>query len=295
MPSSNWKLNQTDLALIDLALAEDLNVPFNDITTTTLFSEAKNTTRARIISKNAEPIVICGIPVVEAILAKLDTPYHIHSDFCDGQILAADATLITITGPAHNLLMVERTLLNFLQRLCAISTLTARYVNVIKHTTTKILDTRKTTPGFRHLEKYAVHCGGGVNHRMGLYDAIMIKDTHIDSLGGMVNALHALPDDITQKYPVIVEVRTIDELNVVLEQGRHKITRVLLDNMPLKIMSECIHLCKNKIATEASGNMDINTVLPVAECGVDFISVGKITHSATTVDLSMKCSLAADH
>jgi nicotinate-nucleotide pyrophosphorylase (carboxylating) len=258
------------------------------VTTTVLFPQIKNNSKAKIISKHPYPIVICGLPIVKAVLKKIDENCEIQSDFADGNLLQPGETLLIATGPASALLMAERVVLNFLQRLCAIATLTAQFVKAISHTSTKILDTRKTTPGFRHLEKYAVHCGGGVNHRMGLYDAIMVKDTHIDLLGGMAVALKVLPETITQHFPVIVEVRTIDELMIVLEQGQHKVTRVLLDNMTPALMAECVSMCKGKITTEASGNMTLENVTAAAESGVDYISVGKITHSAGSVDLSMK-------
>lgn len=283
-----WQLNQIDIQLIDMALTEDLGLPYNDVTTTVLFPQIKNNSKAKIISKHPYPIVICGLPIVKAVLKKIDENCEIQSDFADGNLLQPGETLLIATGPASALLMAERVVLNFLQRLCAIATLTAQFVKAISHTSTKILDTRKTTPGFRHLEKYAVHCGGGVNHRMGLYDAIMVKDTHIDLLGGMAMALKVLPETITQHFPVIVEVRTIDELMVVLEQGQHKVTRVLLDNMTPALMAECVSMCKGKNTTEASGNMTLENITAAAESGVDYISVGKITHSAGSVDLSMK-------
>ncbi|MGB6977367.1 MAG: carboxylating nicotinate-nucleotide diphosphorylase [Gammaproteobacteria bacterium] len=287
----HWELNNLDLQLIDLAFTEDLGIPFCDKTTELLFLEIKNNFNARIISKNPEPIIICGLPVIKAALAKLDKHCTVQSDYQDGQILQSGATLLTLTGPAQSLLMAERILLNFLQRLCAIATLTAKFVKTISHTTTKILDTRKTLPGFRHLEKYAVYCGGGVNHRMGLYDAIMIKDTHIDLLDGIAVALNNLPEKTVQPLPVIIEVRTTQELAVVLKKGLPKITRVLLDNMPPTLITECVTLCQGLIATEASGNINLDNIKEVAQCGVDFISVGKLTHSAGNVDLSMKCEI----
>lgn len=287
----HWELNNTDLQLIDLAFVEDFGLPYRDITTTLLFSEKKGISSAIIISKNPEPIVICGLPVAKAVAAKLDNGCEVRSEYQDGQILPPGAVLLTLTGPAHTLLMVERTLLNFLQRLCAIATLTAKFVSKISHTPAKILDTRKTLPGFRHLEKYAVCCGGGVNHRMGLYDAIMVKDTHIDLLGGVKYAMDNLPDKITEQFPVIIEVRTKEELLIVLNQSLPKVTRILLDNMPPALMKECATLCNGLIATEASGNINLDNVTVVAECGVDFISIGKLTHSAGNVDLSMQCKI----
>jgi nicotinate-nucleotide pyrophosphorylase (carboxylating) len=287
----HWELNNLDLQLIDLAFAEDLGVPYCDRTTELLFPEIKNNFNAKIISKNSEPVIVCGLPVVKAILEKLDNRYTLQSDYRDGQTLQPGATLLTLHGPAQSLLMIERIVLNFLQRLSAIATLTAKFVNAINHTPTKILDTRKTLPGFRHLEKYAVYCGGGVNHRMGLYDAVMIKDTHIDLLGGINIALHTLPEKTVQQLPVIIEVRTVAELAIVLDKGLSKVTRLLLDNMSPILIAECVALCKGLISTEASGNINLDNIRAVAECGVDFISVGKLTHSAGNVDLSMKCEI----
>jgi nicotinate-nucleotide pyrophosphorylase (carboxylating) len=286
-----WQLNNLDLQLIDLAFTEDLGSPYCDITTSFLFSEIKGNSTAKIISKNPEPIIICGLPVVKAVLAKLDHPCVLQSDYQEGQILQPGAILLTLAGPAPVLLTVERIILNFLQRLCAIATLTAKFVSTIQHTSTKILDTRKTLPGFRHLEKYAVYCGGGVNHRMGLYDAIMIKDTHIDLLGGIEVALDNLPEKMLQQLPVIVEIRSVHELAIVLDKGLQKITRILLDNMPPVLVAECVTMCQGLITTEASGNINLDNILAIAQCGVDFISVGKLTHSAGNVDLSMKCGI----
>ncbi len=283
-----WELNTIDLQLIDLAFIEDLGQPYCDQTTALLFPIIKENSRAVLISKHPHPIVLCGLPLIKAILQR-SGDCIMQSDYRDGQTIPPGAVLCTLIGRAQTILMTERIILNFLQRLCAIATLTAHYVEKVKHTHTQILDTRKTAPGFRHLEKYAVECGGGVNHRMGLYDAIMIKDTHVDLLGGMAEALAKLPDDVLQKCPVIVEVRTTAELKIVLEQGLHKVTRLLLDNMSPALMRECVALCKGRIPTEVSGNMSLDTITIAAECGVDYISVGKLTHSAGSVDLSITC------
>lgn len=284
---NQWELNEIDLHLINLAFHEDLGIPHNDITTSILFRDKKGVSSARIISKHPDPMVVCGLPIIKTMLARLDNQCEMISDYQDGDILAPGASLLTFKGSAQTLLMIERTVLNFLQHLSAVATKTATFVNRIKHTETKVLDTRKTTPGFRHLDKYAVQCGGGVNHRMGLYDAIMIKDTHIDCLGGMASTLNNLPDDILQKYPVIIEVRDKEELSVVLQKASHKVTRVLLDNMKLPQLSECVAICKTKIQTEASGNINFDNLLSVAETGVNFVSIGQLTHTPGNVDLSM--------
>jgi nicotinate-nucleotide pyrophosphorylase (carboxylating) len=289
MTAPIWQLNAIDTQLIELALREDLGVSFCDITTITLFPEMeKKHAKAKIISKHAENIIFCGLPIIKAILNKLNSDYHLESHYQDGESVAPGETILTIEGSANALLMAERTILNFIQRLSAVATLTQKFVAAIEGTSLKILDTRKTTPGFRHLEKYAVQCGGGVNHRMGLYDALMVKDTHVDALGGMSLALKRLPENIKERYPVIIEVRTQEELTIVLQEARHKVSRVLLDNMPPEEMRDCVKLCQNIMPTEASGNMNLHIIRAVAETGVDFASVGKLTHSAGSVDLSMK-------
>lgn len=288
---SPWQLSQIDNQLIDLAFAEDLGKPYQDLTTATLFPEVKGTSRATIISKHTTAAILCGLPLIEGVLAKLDPRCELHPVYRDGQPIPPGETILSVTGPAHILLMSERIILNFLQRLCAIATLTAAFVAKVSHTKTHILDTRKTFPGCRHLEKYAVWCGGGVNHRMGLYDAIMVKDTHVDLLGGMSVAMDKLPDRRSHHVPVIVEVRSLQELSIVLAKGQQKVTRVLLDNMSLDKMAQCVLLCENLFPTEASGNVNLDNVASIAETGVDFISVGKITHSAGNIDLSMKCHI----
>jgi nicotinate-nucleotide pyrophosphorylase (carboxylating) len=292
----NWQLNQIDQKLLDLALQEDLcqdiyppsstlnPQSFTDITTDTLFP--KNINRSvKITSKDKKPIVVCGLPVIDALLAKFNSKFAILTNFKDGDVLQPGETLLTINCDANTLLKTERTLLNFLRHLCAIATLTKKFVSLIKDTNTKILDTRKTSPGMRHLEKYAVHCGGGVNHRFGLYDAFMLKDTHIDLLGGMKNAIAKLPDK--NKLPVIVEIRNLAELEVVLQFGKNKIDRVLLDNMSTELLKVCVQKCQGIFQTEASGNITLATIEEIAKTGVDFASVGQLTYAAGQVDLSM--------
>jgi nicotinate-nucleotide pyrophosphorylase (carboxylating) len=284
----SFKPTAVDTELLNLAFLEDLGSPALDITTSLLLTDSAPIMKARILSKHPDPIISCGLPVVEALLQRFAPACHIESAQPDGTLILPQTTLYTLAGPAAGLLMLERIILNFLQHLCAISTLTFHYVAKIRHTQAQILDTRKTTPGFRHLEKYAVQCGGGANHRMGLYDAVMVKDTHSDFLGGMTAALAKLPDDILQRCPVIVEIQTPEELSIILEHAAHKVSRVLLDNMSPELMTLCAERCKDRLPTEASGNIDLENISDVAKTGVDFISVGKITHSAGSVDLSMK-------
>lgn len=290
-PSSS-RFHYLDQQLIDIAFVEDFGSPFHDSTISLLFPEMnKSRSNARIISKHSESIVICGLPIVKVILDKLSNQCDVTSTYQDGDLIPSGSTILTIDGPAPVLLMAERILLNFLQPLSAIATLTNRYVNKLSHTKTQILDTRKTLPGFRHLAKYAVQCGGGVNHRMGLYDAVMIKDTHIDLLGGIKKTLDKIPNHVKEKLPVIVEVRNKEELAIILEYGHQKLTRVLLDNMSINLMRECVLMCQNVIPTEASGNITLENAAEAAETGIDFISIGSLTHSAGNIDLSMKCDI----
>lgn len=287
-PTPPFLINPIDQQLIELALREDLDYPFSDLTTNSLIF-TKEIQEAKIISKHPEPIHLSGLALLPEIMKHFSPLCELHTQYHDGDVVNSHEVILTLSGSPKILLMLERTLLNFLQRLCGIATLTAQFVNQVKHTPMKILDTRKTTPGMRHLEKYAVFCGGGVNHRMGLYDAMMIKDTHIDLVGGLSNVLRQLPP-ITEDSPfAVVEVRDEAELKILLSEGLNKVNRVLLDNMTLDQLRECVALCRDKLPTEASGNITLNNIQAVAETGVNFASIGKITHSAAIVDLSMKC------
>lgn len=279
------RLSEIDEQLLQLALREDLNFPFLDITTETLFADQEISGIASLISKQESPFILCGIPVLEKLLHQFPQVKH-TAYYQDGDCISPGTLVLSLQGSLKTILMLERTLLNFIQHLSAIATNTCAYVEKIKHTSLKVLDTRKTTPGFRHLDKYAVHCGGGSNHREGLYDAILIKDNHIDALGGVAEVLKRLPD--SKKYHTVIEIRTLKELEEVLNRGASKIDRVLLDNMELIALQECAELCKGKITTEASGNIDLNSIVAVAETGVDFASVGRLTHSFKNIDLSLQ-------
>lgn len=289
MNKNTEKLTKIDQALIDLALSEDLGVPAVDATCEGLLGDAEIPYRMSVISKENGPLIVAGQALVEAIYAKVEPDAILTWAVEDGAVLVKGETLFTVSGSAKGLLIAERTALNFLQRLCAVATHTAAFVDLVKGTSLKILDTRKTTPGMRHLEKYAVHCGGGTNHRMGLYDAIMIKDNHVDLLGGMENTLNRLENP--NQLPVIVEVRTVEECKIVLDKGRDVVTRLLLDNMSLTELSTCVSLCADKVETEASGGLHLGNILDVANTGVDYASIGALTHSAGSADLSMKALL----
>ena len=287
----SWTLNEIDKKLIQLSLREDLQEPPCDITTQTLFNNVSTIPSRRsavIISKMNQPLVMCGVKVIDEILKNFSGCCHIDYYVQDGSKIQPQSVILKVSGDPRELLMMERVLLNYLQHLIAVATYTHRFVEKVAHTHLKILDTRKTTPGFRHLEKYAVYCGGGVNHRMGLYDAIMIKDTHIDLLGGLEAALDKLSLLTDNTVPTIVEVRNQDELGLLLQKGCGKVSRVLLDNMHYDDLKQAVKACQGSMHTEASGNITLDTVLDVAATGVEFASIGALTHSALHVDLSMR-------
>lgn len=271
--------------LLELALLEDLGLQTHDYTSALLFPNSHQPGIATIRSKEAQSTVVCGVSWLATLLKRLSQEAQIMPHVQDGDRVEQGQTLVTLRADMPILLAAERIMLNFLRHLSAIATLTARYVAEVKHTALKILDTRKTTPGMRRLEKYAVVCGGGANHRMGLYDAVMIKDTHVDLLGGMIPALERIPHHLT--VPVIVEIRNRSELEDVLTHGQNKVNRVLLDNLSLADLEYSVRACRGIFATEASGNIRLHTVRAIAETGVEYASVGELTYGAGQVDFSM--------
>ena len=286
MSAFKFSLTDLDSQLVDIALVEDLGVPSCDLTAQLLFSGEDEIGRVVLYSKETVQIVAAGLPLAEIIYQRFCPDIHCQHHVKDGAIVKPGEHLMTILGPSRALATAERTVLNFVRHLSGVATLTRKFVDLVKGTPLKILDTRKTTPGLRHLEKYAVTCGGGMNHRMGLYDAVMIKDTHVDLLGGMEKALEKIPENF--KSQVIVEVRNLKELEIVLRHGQHKVNRVLLDNMSIEILQESVALCGGKLETEASGSINLKTIVEIAKTGVDYASVGMLSHSAGQVDLSIR-------
>jgi nicotinate-nucleotide pyrophosphorylase (carboxylating) len=269
-------------ALIRMALEEDSGER-GDVTSHSTIP-ASTRIQGKIVAK-AEG-VIAGLPLVQKVYQQVDPSVEVVMHCQDGNAVSAGTLVCDVNGPARSVLTGERVALNFLGHLSGIATLTAQFVRATKGTKAVILDTRKTTPGSRSLEKYAVRMGGGQNHRMGLYDMVMIKDNHIDSAGSItaaVNAVRANPQALG--LPIEVEVRDLDELREVLLL---KVDRVLLDNMSEAQMREAVLLTAGRVPLEASGNMSLERVAAVAATGVDFISVGALTHSAPTLDLSMR-------
>jgi nicotinate-nucleotide pyrophosphorylase (carboxylating) len=277
--------------LIRMAMEEDLGN--GDVTTNLLFQDG---TRARSMVVSREEIVVAGLPVVEEILRQYDERLKMTAHFRDGQSAHVGNKLATIEGPLRSMLSVERVMLNFLQRLSGIATTTSRYVRAVKGTKAKIYDTRKTLPGWRLLEKYAVRCGGGYNHRIGLYDGVLVKDNHLAELGShfaeRLQRLVAEARKIKGLQFVAVEVDHVDDqLNHVLKIPGVDI--VLLDNMGQWQLKHAVEMrdamCgKNRRPLlEASGNITLNNVAEIAQCGVDRIAVGAITHSAAAVDIGL--------
>jgi nicotinate-nucleotide pyrophosphorylase (carboxylating) len=277
--------------LIRMAMEEDLGG--GDVTTNLLFQDGA---RAKAMVVSREEIVVAGLPVVQEILRQYDRRLKMTAHFRDGQSAHVGNKLATIEGPLRSLLSVERVMLNFLQRLSGIATTTSRYVRAVKGTKAKIYDTRKTLPGWRLLEKYAVRCGGGYNHRIGLYDGILIKDNHLAELG---------PAFFTKLRRAVAEARKIEGLKFVAVEVDHVddqlnhvlkipgIDIVLLDNMGQWQLKHAVEM-RNKMCgrnkgplLEASGNINLNNVAEIAQCGVDRIAIGAITHSAAAVDIGL--------
>jgi nicotinate-nucleotide pyrophosphorylase (carboxylating) len=241
--------------------------------------------RARCSIVARETGVICGIPLVREAFRQRDPLVSVRSTVRDGRLVTAGSPVIFITGQPRGLLSAERVALNFMQRLSGIASLTHRYVEAVKGTSAKILDTRKTTPGWRRLEKYAVRAGGGMNHRMDLSSAVLIKDNHLAAVNGDVElAVRRAREVAPPRTPVEVECDNLDQVRSALVAEADVI---MLDNMTNPMMREAVELVNGRAVTEASGGMTLDRVRSVAETGVDWISVGALTHSARAMDLAL--------
>ena len=263
------------------ALEEDLG-GVGDITTNAIIPPDAQGDASIIVRK---PGVIAGLDLAAASFKSLDPDVRFTRLDEDGSKVEAGATIARIAGKTRALLTGERTALNFFGRLSGIATLTAGYVAAVEGTHAKIVETRKTTPGLRALEKYAVRCGGGTNHRFGLYDAVLVKDNHIAAAGGLAEALNAVRTAVGHLVKIEVEVDTLDQLENVL---RFPIDAVLLDNMDAGTLKRAIALVKGRVITEASGGVTLESVREIAKTGVDLISVGALTHSARSLDSSLE-------
>ena len=265
------------------ALTEDIGN--GDVTT--LATVPENST-ATAVMRAREVLVVAGLPVADAVFHELSATVKIEPLACDGQRAKEGENLLRISGDARAILSAERVALNFVQRLSGIATLTAQFVDAVQGTHAEILDTRKTTPGLRWLEKYAVTCGGGANHRFGLFDMVLIKDNHLAAVrDAQPNAVAAAVKAARAKYPqlkVEVEADTFEQVDQAVAAGADF---VLLDNMTLVQLRLSVQKCKGRAKTEASGGVNLSTVRAIAETGVDFISVGALTHSARAVDIGL--------
>ncbi len=275
-PYSHDELGQ----LVKTALEED--DAFNDLTTIATVVSDRHA-RGRLVSRASG--VLCGVPLAVEAFCQLDDKVTIRIDHEDGSVIEPGSSVLYLSGHARALLAAERVALNFMQRLSGIASLTARYVEAVSGTNAKILDTRKTTPGWRLLEKYAVRAGGGTNHRLNLSSAILIKDNHLAAVDGDVEvAVRRARDLAPAGTRVEVECDRIEQVRAALDANADII---MLDNMSPAQMAECVKLVNGRAITEASGGVNLDKVRAIAETGVDWISVGAITHSAPSLDLGL--------
>lgn len=270
--------------VINRTLAEDLGRAGDITTLATIPASA----RARAVIAARESGVIAGSDLAIAAFRRLDQSIRFDTHIADGAFVSKGDVALAIEGPARAILSAERTALNFMGRLSGIASLTARYVEKVKHTKARIVCTRKTTPGLRAFEKHAVRCGGGFNHRFGLDDAILIKDNHIAVAGGVINALRAAKAFAGHLVKIEIEVDTLDQLDEVIREGADV---VLLDNMTPAQLKDAVARVKGNMLTEASGGVTLESVAAIAESGADMISVGALTHSARVLDLGLDIAI----
>jgi len=267
-------------AIIDAALREDM--PEGDITSEGIIPADA---RSEAIFLAKEDGILAGLAIARRVFEKIDSAVEVTEKIQDGAAFRKSDILACVEGPTIALLKGERTALNFLQRLSGIATVTRRFVDAVQGTKAKILDTRKTTPGLRLLEKYAVKAGGGTNHRLSLSDMVLIKDNHLRYVGSVAEAVRRARAAIRPGVRIEVEAADLSQVRDALAAGADMI---MLDNMTLELMSEAVTLVAGRVPLEASGNMSLDRVRAVAETGVDFISVGTLTHSARAIDISLE-------
>lgn len=265
--------------VIDQALQEDIHT--GDITTQAVVPERRQAS-ARLVAK--EQLVLAGICVAEKVFKRLDRQAEFLTDIRDGAAVEPGTVMARIHGNAADLLMAERVALNLLQRMCGVASLTSRFVAAVAGTSARIVDTRKTTPGLRELEKYAVRVGGGYNHRTGLYDGVLIKENHIAAAGGIAEAIRRARSYIPHTLKIEIETETPQQVAEALEAGADII---MLDNMDCTTMRNCVAMINGRALVEASGGVNLDSVRAIAETGVDIISVGALTHSPRAMDISM--------
>ena len=266
--------------LIRLALEEDIGP--GDFTTEALIDRDRMA-QAVILAK--EPLVVAGVEVAQEVFNILDPAMRFETTFRDGDKIKSGDEILTVWGKLQALLTAERTALNFLQRLSGIATLTRQYVDQVAGSNVRLTDTRKTVPGWRKLEKYAVKIGGAYNHRFGLYDGILIKDNHIVACGGISEAVAKIRDNRPHLLRIEVEVSDLNQVKEALENG---VDVIMLDNMDLDDTRKAVRLVDGRAVVEVSGGVTLNSLAELADTGVDIISIGAMTHSARAVDISMR-------
>ena len=273
------RLTQKEIEkLIKIGLEEDIGL--GDITSRSILSP-DDINVAEVLTR--ENIVLCGLNILKSVFLTLDPDIDFSDDtFNDGDNLKSNTKIISIKGKGIALLEGERVALNILQRLCGIATLTKEYVE--KANPVKILDTRKTTPGLRSFEKYAVSCGGGKNHRFGLYDAVLIKDNHIKAAGGIIKAVEKIKKNHNNSVQIEVETTTLSEVNDAIIA---KSDIIMLDNMPLEDIKKAVNLIDGRASTEVSGSISLDQLNSLSKVNIDFVSIGALTHSPKSSDISM--------
>ncbi len=279
-----YTVDELEDRLIDLAFAEDIG----DGDHTTLCCIPEDATgKSHLLIK--EDGILAGVEVARRVFARFDPALRVEVLMGDGSKVKKGDIAMIVSGKIRSLLQTERLMLNIMQRMSGIATATARYVELLKGTRTRILDTRKTTPGMRMLEKQAVKIGGGVNHRIGLFDMILLKDNHVDFAGGISNAIDRCHEYLKAKsldLKIEIEVRNFDELRQVIAHGG--VDRIMLDNFSVEDTREAVGMIAGRYETESSGGITFETIRSYAECGVDYISVGALTHSVKCLDMSFK-------
>ena len=266
--------------LIEIALQEDIGT--GDITTENLIDSE---IRGRGILIAREPLVIAGIDVAQRVFEILDTEIKTESSFNDGELLVDQEVILSVEGPLRTLLVGERTALNFLQRLSGIATHVRSCLKELENKDVRLVDTRKTAPGWRVLEKYAVRVGGAKNHRMGLFDGILIKDNHIEVCGGIKKAVNRIRNSISHLLKIEIEASNLSQVNEALDAG---VDVIMLDNMDIPQIREAVKIINGKAKVEVSGGVTKENLIGLANTGVDIISSGALTHSARCVDISMR-------
>ena len=284
MQNTSYLTPEAIVTFIRAALAEDVG-DGDHSSLAAIPAEARN--RAKLLVKGEG--VLAGVELAQMIFREADASLAVELRLTDGVRVKYGYVAFTVEGPARSILTAERLVLNCMQRMSGIATHTAHLTSLLAGTHAKLLDTRKTTPNFRMCEKWAVLIGGGVNHRYGLFDMIMLKDNHVDYAGGIQAAIEATQAYLARtgrQLPIVIETRTLAEVQHVLETGN--IDRIMLDNMPPELLREAVTLINGRYPTEASGGITEQTIAAVSASGVDYISVGALTHSAGIMDLSLK-------